>query len=411
MKVRKKTALLVSFTLGALLLATTAMADLANKSGYDRLKDSLKVTAEQCSEKYDTFTMDHAMELKVDGKTVASENTVTKYDRIQQASENNTMSENPQEKYSYYHYGDPKTEISLRDGDSTYYVTEYDNRVMRGDLISNPFKEDEAEDLEKIADALVGNLKDHVIATENADGSFDIEGRLNEVQIPALVNAVVSFAIKQDMQYEDGNIPRLTKDVFVKEITGTAKVNQDGVMESLLGGAVLTGTDAQGTVHDMSLELLFKLTDINTTTVAKPDLTGKTVVVQSGEYEDGILNPEKFVGTFKNSILIEKDGKYVKIGERILVIEQADEKAVAGHYAEEFKPEFAEYATDGERQKFTFTAQNLSENGHMDYEFSTEFGDKGNMYFDEHGASIHFNLHTNSKDRFLFDSTFKPDLD
>ena len=58
MKLKKKTAMLVSFALGTLLFGTTALADLANKSGYDQLKDALKVTAENASEKLNSFTLD-----------------------------------------------------------------------------------------------------------------------------------------------------------------------------------------------------------------------------------------------------------------------------------------------------------------------------------------------------------------
>ena len=38
MKFKKKTVMLVSFALGTLLVATTALADIANKSGYDQFE-------------------------------------------------------------------------------------------------------------------------------------------------------------------------------------------------------------------------------------------------------------------------------------------------------------------------------------------------------------------------------------
>ena len=87
MKFKKKTAMLVSFTLGTLLVATTALADIANKSGYDQLKDALKVTAQQSNEKFDSFTMDISYELKDNGKTLGSSNSTQKYDRSKSASE------------------------------------------------------------------------------------------------------------------------------------------------------------------------------------------------------------------------------------------------------------------------------------------------------------------------------------
>ena len=52
--------------------------------------------------------------------------------------------------------------------------------------------------MEKIADALVGNLKDAVVVTENSDGSKTLSGSLSESQIPALINAVVSLQSKSE---------------------------------------------------------------------------------------------------------------------------------------------------------------------------------------------------------------------
>lgn len=86
MKIKKKTAMLVSFALGTLLLATTAVADIATKSGYDQLKDALKLTAGNCSDKFNNFTMDISIVAKDNGNILSSQNEVTKFDRIKTAS-------------------------------------------------------------------------------------------------------------------------------------------------------------------------------------------------------------------------------------------------------------------------------------------------------------------------------------
>lgn len=417
MKSKKKTAMLVSFTLGTLLLATTALADIASKSGYDELKDALKVTAEQTSEKFDSFTMDFSMVMKDNGKTLMTGNETAKFDRKTGASENLSSSLNLNgDKYSSQDYSDKKTMIRVSEGDPTYYVTEYtEEREDRS--FNNPFKEDEAADLEKIADAIVGSLKDHVVVTENPDGSKGLEGSLTEVQIPALVNAVASFQLKQEFNNNRNNMPHLTKDIFVKEVKGSAKVNQDGVMESILGTAVLSGKDEQGTVHDISLEALFTVTDINSTTVTKPDLTGKNVVKNIAKDYSGreISNPEKFVGKFKNDILMEKDGKFVKVGERFIDITQMDNKTVAGRYYAEYKPGFEKYANG--KSNFKFNAQfEKDQRGNADFEGTTDAGDKvrGNIYLSEHEGQVNFhinNMNSSFESGLMFDSSFSPDLD
>jgi len=420
MKFKKKTVMLVSFTFGTLLLATTALADIASKSGYDEFKDALKVTAEQTSEKFDSFTLDFSMAVKDNGKTLMTSNETTKRDRIQGASESLSSGINLNGvKDSYQNYTDKKTSIRVSESDPTYYVTEFINE-RKDEPFNNPFKEEEATDIEKIADALVGSLKDHVVVKDNPNGNKGLEGSLTEVQIPSLVNAVASFQFKQEFNHieNQNNIPHLTKDVFFKEVKGTAQVNKDGVMESILGTAVLSGKDEQGTIHDISIEVLVTLTDINSTIVTKPDLTGKNVVTNIAKDYSGteIANPEKFVGKFKNDILIEKESKFVKVGERVIDITHMDNMSVAGRYYEEYKPEFTEYATTN--REFKFDAQFVKDQrGNANFEYVNESGGKmrGNIYINDFNGKVNFNI-DNLNPSFgsslkMFDSSFSPDLD
>ncbi|MCB8815875.1 hypothetical protein [Desulfosporosinus shakirovi] len=421
MKFKKKSVMLVSFTVGTLLLATTALADIASKSGYDELKGAIKLTTEQASEKFDSFTLDYSMALKDNGKTLESSNETQKVDRKNSASENisSSLSANG-DKRSSQSYSDKTTIIRVSESDPTYYVTEF-TKERKDEAFTNPFKEEEAADLEKIVDAIVGSLKDHVVVTENPDGSKAITGSLTEVQIPSLVNAVASFQLKQEFNNQNSNqnnskMPRLTKDVFVKEVKGSAKVNADGVMESILGTAVLSGKDEQGTVHEISLEALVKVMDINTTTVTKPDLTGKKVVKDIARYGDAEMsNPEKFVGKFKNDIIIEKDSKFVKVGERFVDITQIDGKSVAGRYYAEYKPEFEEYAASLSSFKFEAKFEQEQKTS-ANFEGTNDSGDKvrGHIYLSEYEGQVNFNI-DNFNGSFgsglMFNSSFSPVLD
>jgi len=410
MKVKKKTAILISFTVGTLLLATTALADIATKSGYDQLKDALKVTAQQSTEKFNSFTMDGSMVMKDNGKTLMNDNVILKVDRSKSASESLSSGENLRgDKNNSQSYTDKTTSISVRNGDPIYYVTEF-TKERKEDIFTNPFKGNRAEDYEKIADALVGSLKDQVVVTENSDGSKVLAGSLTEVQIPALVNAVASFQLKQQFSGRQDNLPNLTKDIFVKEVKGSAKINKDGVMESVLGSAVLSGKDEQGKVHDITVEVLAKLSGINSTTVTKPDLTGKKVIKNIYNENQGseISNPEKFVGKFKNDIIIEKDKKFVKIGERFVEITQFDNKTAAGRYYEVYKPGFEEYATP--QRDFKFDAKKSAQKGSQSYDLTTESVSKGNLWFDTTGGKINLNMNTPPKGGVQFDGNFSPDL-
>jgi len=414
-KLKKRTTLLVSFTVGALLLATTALADIANKDGYEQLKDSLKSTAASCSSQLDSFTMETSMVFKDNGKVVLSDNEVNKYDMVNGAAERSSSHESAySDSYSSYSYNDKTTDIYSNTSSSTaetWNVVEYSSERENPTRFQNPFEVEEAGDVERIADALVGSLRDQVFVKENADGSRDLSGTLTEVQIPALVNAVASLQIKQQFNgqrhgaYEQA--PQLTQDIFIKEISGSAVINKDGLMESILGTAILSGKDSEGTMHEFTAEVLISLKDIDATVVSKPDLTGKNVIVEEGKQVSSgpeIANPEKFIGDYKNDIIIEKDGKFVKIGERLLVIAHLDQSSIAGNYKEVYEPGFEQYASGTE---FTFEASFNNDPRSSEFSYTTASGSKGtgNIFLDDYTAKVNFYLNSSSRP---FDGNFSP---
>lgn len=406
MKVKKRTLMLISFCLGAMLLATTAFADIVSKSGYDQLKDSLKTTAQKSSEELDSFTLEVTMEMKSNGQTLISSNELAKYQRSNNARESFSTQESvASNDYRSYSYTDDKVIIRSEDKE-TYYVTEF-NSPRSLDLFTNPFAEEGAEDIEKIADALVGSLKDHVIVLENPDGSKELSGSLSEMQIPALVNALASFQLKQEFSGRQVNMPHLTEDIFVKEISGKSKVNPDGMMESLFGTAVLSGKDKNGEVHEISFEVLLKMSDINNTVVTKPDLTGKEVVKEADRLYNGrgIANPEKFQGLFKNDILIEENGMYVKIGERFVDIANIDNESVSGRYFEEYREGYEQYTQDA--RDFRFNASFDKDGRQAMFDYPDEQGNdvNGSIYFEEYIGKVYFHIHQ-SANGVLYDTMF-----
>jgi hypothetical protein len=407
--------MLASFTLGTLLFATTALADITSKSGYDQLKDGFKVTAEKMSSEFDSFTMDLSYVIKDNGKIIQLENNIGKFDRKNNKTESLNTSEGITNG-SNYSYSDESTDIRKGNPDETFYVIEYtEKRELH--KFSNPFEEDEAEDIERIADAVVGSLKDHVIAKDNPDGSKELSGSLSEMQIPALVNAVASFQLKQEFNARNGmrsEMPHLTSDIFVKEVSGSASINKDGVMESILGTATITGKDSQGQAHDFTIEVLGKLKDINTTTVSKPDLTGKKIVKEIGKPNSGpeLKNPQKFIGTYKNDIIIEKEGKFVKTGERILEITQIDENGVSGRYYEEYKSGFEN--SINKTNDYSFNGTFEKDKRAIRFEIPNESGGKleGNLYFNDYLGKINLNLNRPYMGGGpVYDSMFNPVLE
>lgn len=348
MKIKKKTAMITSFTLGLVMFATTAMAEISSKSGYEQMKDALKYSAESFSDRLSNYTLDISINIKGSGKVIDSVNIVDKYDVGNNAGESYNTEVRRNKKTESYYYRDKNVTISTDGDKDVYYVDEF-KTPTEGKKFDHPFKMERAGDVEKIADAIVGNLKDYVVVNEKAEGNKELSGSIREAQIPALINAVTSYMIKSTHVFksnnpEDQSMPIITKDAYVKEIDCKMVVDKDGLIQDLMGTGTICGKDEQGKEQALTIELLVKVSNVNSTVVNKPDLSGKKV-------EKSIINnntnkletPEMYLGKYKNDIIIEKDGKFQKIGERIINIAYSDDESIGGTYHEEYIEDYKDY--------------------------------------------------------------------
>jgi len=411
-KMSKKTAMITSFTVGIMLFATTAFAEVTSKSGYEQFKDSVKYSAESFTNKLSNYTIDISFVLKDNGKIIASQNSVNKYDLKKNACENTTITTEGKRKTETIYYRDKNGYVNYNSNDDVYYIVEQDNS-KEGFWIKNPFKEKEAEDLEKIADALIGNLKDSVIVSENNDNSKEISVSLSEAQIPSLINAVVSYQIKSHFLWQrnsntdDNLLPKITKDVFIKEAKGKTIVDKNGLIQNALGTGILYGKDDKGSEHNLTFEFLFKVSNINSTVVNKPDTSGKKVE-KSKAFSDPStsLKPELYIGTYKNNIIIEKDGKYQKIGERIVEIEKIDKNTALGRYHEEYLKGYEEYLSNAKDFKFEAKFQEYPYNGEFNkIGGSADNNTSGYFGLDPYSASIQFTF--KQTDTRIYNSQFQ----
>ncbi len=409
MKFKKKTAMILSFALGTTMLATTAIAEIASKTGYDVLKDSIKYTAESATTKLSSYTMDMSFVVKADGNVIASEKSLNKYDVSKKATESITTSIDGKKTFDYYNFSDKNGSISKNNNEAVYYVTEF-TTPQEGHIFTNPFKEKGAEDVERIADILVGNLKDYVIVNEKSDGSKELSGSLSESQIPALINAVVSFQSKNEFSHRqntDDLMPKITKDIFVKEITGHMLVNKDGLIENLLGTGTISGKDDNGKEHTLTFELSGKLYGVNSTAVNRPNLAGKKVEKNIEKDYSKLSNPKKYVGTYKTDIVLEKEDKFEKIGEKFIEITEINETTIVGRHYEKYASGYEEYAANKKDFKFNAKFQEKDLNANFT---ATSSGNKveGNIYIDQHAGKVYFNMNERfGGSNLLFDNDYK----
>ncbi|MFL0245685.1 hypothetical protein [Candidatus Clostridium stratigraminis] len=411
MKLKKKTVMLLSFTVGTLMFATTALADVASKSGYDQIKDALKFTAESYSSKLSSYTMDVSFVMKDNDKNLSSLNEVIKVDIKKGAREDVSTNINyNNQKVEGYNYTDKNSFIYYNSNQKVYYVNDLDGTNSQV-AMSNPFKENSAGDFEKIADALTANLKDYVEVTSRTDGGKILSGSLSEAQIPALVNAVTSFEFKNTYGgyyaakagADPGKATKITSDIFVKDVAGKINVDKNGLIESILASGTLSGKDDKGAVHIITFDLLGKLQNVNSTVISKPDLTGKKVEKVSNSKMQNKPNYKNYIGQYKGDIIIDKDGKLVKIGERIFDIESSDDKSFTGRYHEEYRKGYEEYAANRKDFKLTANFDKDPYNPSFNYTNSDGKSIKGQIGITPYGARLYINFNEPSKGNIILD--------
>jgi hypothetical protein len=411
MKLSKKAMTVLSFAVGACVFVTTAFADMALGSGYDQLKATAKHTAAQMEKGLNSYTVEALMTLKNKDEIAFQVSTVQRFDTDKSMADS-TMTDNSNGKTtSHYEYSDRELSIWKNDSDETYYVSE---RLVQGQehqSFRSPFQEEGAEEIEKIFDAIVGNLKDYVHVEENSEGGRSYSGSLSEVQVPALVNAVTSFGIKQmihdqSRNVENSKLPELKSDIYVKKVIGTATESSKGLLEQLTGEVIVSGKDAAGVPHELSLSAVVQLSNVNSTTVEKPDLEGKKV--EKMVHTNGFGS--KYVGEYKNNIIIEKDGQFVKIGERTLEISSVDNDKVTGTFVESVKPEYASEYTDLYHFTFAFDPDQSKSMSFFTYTNAKGEEEKGQLHVSGFGK-IYVDLGIDITGEHSYQSNVKPNFD
>ncbi|WP_159887822.1 hypothetical protein [Paenibacillus puerhi] len=413
MKLSKKAITALSFTVGACVFVSTAFADTLIGSGYDHLKTTVKNTAAQMENGLGNYTVEALITLKENDRSLVQMSTFSKIDTQLQATENTSSSQYASgEQSSSYSYSDKKQSVWKNNTDGKYYVTEFPEEMSPYERRSftNPFNEKGAPEVEKIVDAFVGNLKENIQAELHADGGRVYAGSLSEAQVPAVVNAVSSFVMKRyisDMgRLERMSLPQIEDDIFVKKVTGTAVENKAGLLESLTGEVVLSGKDKEGVQHDIKLNMAYKLSDIGQTKISLPDLSGANVekITETGGFSN------KHVGIYKNNVITEKDGKFIKIGERTLEITNVEKNKVSGKYYETVKPGYE--AEFGELYNFTFEYNPASSGSMPTFTYKNAKGEQelGQLHPSSNGK-LYLNMNMEILSNDSYRSNDRPNFD
>lgn len=338
MKLNKKSVIGLFLT-GVLISGTVASADVLIGDGYNGAKQALKYTAKTLSKNTDSVTAAFSYELKFDGDVRASESSVTMYDlKNQKRLEQSTSYGHKDGETSSFWYEDLEKSISYHSAEDAYYQSNFSGNDERSISIQDPFEEDIAKDVEKVADAFVSNMKDYVQTKDTADGGKLYFGSVDSSQMPVFANALSSFFMKysflDEYNCDQMGMPKLDGSLYCNEVSGKISQNADGLLDSIVGTAALIGTEKSGEEHTIEFSISVKISDINSTTVNEPDVDESKLTVYD-EAEDDLRYrlTEANLGTYHGDMTVRNNNAFEKLGDVQLEITSVsdDSKTADAH--------------------------------------------------------------------------------
>lgn len=272
---KKKLTMITSLILGGTLLLGTVFVNAQQLSGYESYKTAVMNTKNLNNE-----TAAVKATITDNGTVLAEVNSNVKVNTSADAMSNVTTVKAGSTTQSFSSYRQDGKNIT-KDSSSNVYTVREGKRDNFKELkkVQNPQIE---KSMEVIVDTLVGSMKDKV-TVEN--GKVTIA--LNESDVTPLVNAVTSMAFagmnensnykgKGDLKDIKSSIPQLQSDIKVVSVNSTADI-ANNVVNNQVAKVVITGKDAQGKSHEIDINVNLDLSNINSTTPDKINLTGKQV--------------------------------------------------------------------------------------------------------------------------------------
>jgi hypothetical protein len=288
----KKLALMgVGVAVGSMLLITSAYAGIGDAPGYNAYKSAVKSTVDiqNVTRNIDVSVVDNGASLLDVKSTLKSAGT-------EEPGSANVEIKGGTTTQSIQFFNQNGQKIVKTSGSDAYQIVDSKNRGKDGNKNEDHNGQNDAvmkQEMENIVDALVGNLKDYVTLNDT-NGVKDIHFQLSGSQIPAVVNTVGSLFVKQganakvhspkasetfglDVATLRDSLPKLTQDIKIETVAMNASVDADNHITNQAGELHVSGKDAQGTAHEVVVNLNIGLSNFNTTTPDTIDLTGKKV--------------------------------------------------------------------------------------------------------------------------------------
>jgi hypothetical protein len=278
----------IGVAVGSMLLITSAYAGIGDAPGYNAYKSAVKSTMD-----IKNVTRNIDVTVEDNGAAILNVKSTMKSAGTEEPGSVNvdlTGTAAPQT-IQYFNQGGKR--IVKTSGSDVYQIV--DTNGIHENLDKQEGHDDAAmtQEMENVVDALVGNLKNYV-AMDESNGTKDIHFTLSGSQIPTVVNTIGSVFVKQgatgkvhtpDASETFGvnvstlrdSLPKLTQEIKIDTVSMNATVDADNHITNQVAELHISGKDAQGTAHEVTVKLNIGLSSFNSTTPDTVDLTGKTV--------------------------------------------------------------------------------------------------------------------------------------
>lgn len=284
---KKTVAMVTSLVLGGTLLFGTAFVNASEVSGYDAYKAAVLQTKD-----LKDGTANLKVSLTDNGKVLVNASSNVKLNLTSNAMSSKSSVTSNGTTTTFENYTQDGKSIEKSSLSNEYTVREgMKNELNKAEKTVNP---QVVKSVEAVVDALVGNMKDGFTLSTNNDGTKQVKVSLNDSQVTPLVNAVTSLALTaggNERMHNNGTkemnikdvMPKLQSDVKVSAVTGTVDVDKNNVIQDQDVTITITGVDAQGASHIVVINTHVDLSNINSTTPDKVNLTGKQVKTITAE--------------------------------------------------------------------------------------------------------------------------------
>jgi hypothetical protein len=254
----------------------------ANTSGYDMYKDAIKKTHELGS-----TTIDLQFQLEDNGKNLMTSNTQVKTDSDANLMNGSTTMSN----------GSETSSMQLFRQDGGWYVKAEEKLYKMESSGKQHAKMGEHsqelhEDLEKLVDVLTKNLQQKIIVKEEKNGNKEVELKLSKSEIPLAANVVSSLMVKHAAMMNDykqdessefhhikPTVPELKDEIVIQRIEISADIHPDNYVEKQTVTATVSGKDAAGVAHSLTVNFEIELSNVNKTEVTPLDLTNEKLKI------------------------------------------------------------------------------------------------------------------------------------